>query len=236
MTPATRLRSSVDISLGLAALMRDATAAVNRRGVAAAGPLVGLVGRNLTRITGSASLAESLELRGVRLREEARVQLSHLLDQLVPPVIAAVLQRIDLTAIVHEQVDVDRLVKDVDLDAAASRLDVEAVAGRLDVDAVAARLDLEAVVDRLDLTRIVLERVDMDRVIPDVLDHVDLVGIAEYLVDEIDLPQIVRDSSGALASDTVRGVRMRGVAGDRAIQRARNRMFHRTAGSDSPEP
>jgi hypothetical protein len=63
---------------------------------------------------------------------------------------------------------------------------------------------------------------------------VDIVGIAEYVVDAIDLPQIVRDSSGALTSDTVRGVRMRGVAGDRAIRRVRDRVLRRGAEPDQP--
>lgn len=227
MTTLTWLRSGADVSLGIADVLLTSATAVNRRGAALAGPALGTVSRTLSHATHTDSLARDLQARGARVRSDARIRLSLLLDRLVPSILAAVLQRTDLTAVVHEQVDIDQLVKDVDLDGVASRLDIDAVAARLDVDAVVARLDLTRIVlERVDLTRIVLERVDMDRVVPDVLAHIDLVGIAEYLIDAIDLPQIVRDSSGALASDTVRGARLRGVAGDRAIQRLRDRMLH----------
>ena len=112
---------------------------------------------------------------------------------------------------------------------------------RLDVDAavalVLARLDLAAVVstalDQVDLNQLVLDRVDLGRVIDAalqqvdltkvVMEQVDLVTVAEYVVAEIDLPEIIRASTGSMASETVRGLRMQGVGADQAVTRAVDR-------------
>jgi hypothetical protein len=233
LTTPSWLRSSADVSLGLAGLLASAGASGARRNLAVASPVLRVVARDVVLLTGSSRRVRELQARGELLRERTRIELSRLLDRMVPVLLASILRRMDLTAVVHEQVDIDRLVKDVDVDGVASRLDLDAVVQRVDVDAVVQRVDLDTIVQRLDLTGIVLDRVDMERVVQEVLSHVDIIGIAEYVVDAIDLPQIVRDSSGALTSDTVRGVRMRGVAGDRAIRRMRDRMLRR--GGTSPE-
>jgi hypothetical protein len=161
-----------------------------------------------------------------------RGDLSRLLDVLVPIVTVEVLRRIDLTAAVTEYVDLDAVVSHVDLDA---------IAARLDVDAVAARLDIEAVVDRMDLTRLVQERVDLDAIVADVdidriaarididavIDRIDLVGLVQEVIAEVDLPEIIRESTGSMASETVRGARMQGIAGDEAIGRVVDRLLLR---------
>jgi predicted RNase H-like nuclease len=95
------------------------------------------------------------------------------------------------------------------------------------VDAVAQRLDFDAILDRLDLTDIVLERVNLDLLVSEVLGRIDLVGLAEQVIDAIDLPEIIRESTGSMASDTVRGVRMQSIAGDEAISRAVDRLLLR---------
>jgi len=171
--------------------------------------------------------------------------------------IEAVLDRLDLTAIVLERVDLDALVKvvldRVDIDAVARRLDVEAVVERLDLTAivlervdldalvkvvldrvdingVARRVDVEAVLDRLDLTAVVLQRVDLDALVKTVLariDIADIVGLAEEVIDAVDLPEIIRESTGSMASDTVRGARMQGIVADEAVGRAVDRLLLR---------
>ena len=170
-----------------------------------------------------------------------RREVSRGLDVAVPAVLDAVLRRVDLTGIVRRYVDLDAIVSEVDLDAAAARLDVDAVAGRLDLDSVAARLDVEAVVDRLDLTRIVRERVDLDGLVAGVdvdavaarldidrvIARIDLVGLAEDVIAAVDLPEIIRESSASVASDTVRGARMQGISADEAVGRAVERLRHR---------
>jgi hypothetical protein len=170
--------------------------------------------------------------RGGRRRDEAVRELSAWLDRVVPVLATELLRRIDLTEAVRRYVDLNGLVAGVDVDA---------VATRLDVDAVAQRLDIEAVMNRLDLTSIVRERVDIDAVVDTVdldaaaarldidaiIARVDLAGLAQDVIAEIDLPEIIRESTGSVASETVRGVRMRGISGDDAVGRAVDRLRHR---------
>jgi hypothetical protein len=51
------------------------------------------------------------------------------------------------------------------------------------------------------------------------LNHVDLAAIARQVVADIDLPDLIRDSSGALASETVRGLRMQSIGADERVSR-----------------
>ena len=96
------------------------------------------------------------------------------------------------------------------------------------IDAVVVVRDLEEVVDaalqELDLTKIVMDRVD-------------LVTVAEYVVAAIDLPEIIRASTGSMASETVRGLRMPGVGADQAVTRAVDKVLfrraHRRAAADA---
>jgi hypothetical protein len=162
---------------------------------------------------------------------------------------AIVEQSVDLDALVGT-VDLDAAAARLDVDAVAARLDVDAVAARLDLDAVAQKLDLEAVLDRLDLTALVAQRVDLNRLVNDVdldavaarldvdgvvrtvdldaiIARVDLVGLAEQVINAIDLPEIIRESTGSVASDTVRGARMQGIAADDAVGEAVSRAVDR---------
>lgn len=144
----------------------------------------------------------------------------------------AVLDRIDLTEVVLKRVDLSAVVRAVlaDLDLTAvvlERVDLDAVAQGLDLDAIARRLDLDTVLDRLDLTAVVLERVDLDALVKAVLDRIDLVGLADEVIDAVDLPGIIRESTGSMASDTVRGARMQGIAADEAVSRVRDRLLLR---------
>ncbi len=177
-----------------------------------------------------------------------------LLDVVVPVVVEEIVRRLDLTSLITRHVDLDRIVSGVDLDAVAQRLDIDAVAARidlgaivnrldidaiaagidldaivnrLDLDAVARGLDVEAIVDRLDLTKIVLTRLDLEAVVSAALDTVDLPGIAVEVIDAIDLPEIIRESTGSMASDTVRGARMQGIAADETVSRVVGRLLSR---------
>jgi len=106
-----------------------------------------------------------------------------------------VLDRMDLTAVVHDRVDLNYIVSTVDLDAAVARVDI---------DAIVERVDIKAVIDRIDLA-----------------------GIAQEVIKEMDLPEIIRASTGSVASETVRGVRMQGVVGDEAVGRVVDRVLLR---------
>ena len=144
--------------------------------------------------------------------------------------IPAVIERLDLTGIVLEQVDLDRVVHTV-LDG----LDEEQIAGlaaKVDVDTIARRLDIEAVLDRMDLTSTVLKRVDLVKVVDAVLDQMDLIALANEIIDGVDLPEIIRDSTGSMASETVKGVRMQGIGADQAVDRALDRLLLRRSRSN----
>ena len=242
--------SLIDLAVGAAELSVDVAFPLGRRVGSAARPVAGAVLRPpmLAPRFQPMTWLKALERRGDRGRRRLLAGLSLGLDELVPLVAEALLQRIDLTGAVRRHVDLDALVVGVDLDVAAARLDVDAVARRLDVDAVLARLDLTRIVrDQVDLDSLV-STVDLDAAagrldLEAVIERIDLVGLAKDVIAELDLPEIIRESTGSVASDTVRGVRMQGITGDQAVGRAvdrlrlgRGRRESGTGGPDSSPP
>lgn len=97
----------------------------------------------------------------------------------------------------------------------------------VDVDAVVAAVDIDAILSRVDLTDVVLDRVDLDAVVAAVLDRLDLVALTADVIEGVDLPEIIRQSTGSMASDTVRGVRMQGITADTAVARTVDRLLLR---------
>ncbi len=99
--------------------------------------------------------------------------------------------------------------------------------------------ELDHVLDRL-APAFVSEAMRHVNVTELVQQHVDLVTIAQDLIAEIDLPEIIRDSTRAVASDTLLGVRMQSISGDdaigRAVDRLRLRRTPRVAAPDSIRP
>ena len=122
------------------------------------------------------------------------------LDRLVPVIADAIIERIDLTDLVIEQVDLSRIVT-----SALDSLDLtQLVIDRVDVDAIVAEADIEAVIDR-----------------------VPIIPLANYVIDEIDLPQIIRSSTGGIASDAMNAVRVQGVGADQLVSGLADRMLLR---------
>jgi len=96
------------------------------------------------------------------------------------------------------------------------------------------RNELDAVLDRLlpALLTEMMRHVDVAELLQE---NVDVVALAEEVIAEIDLPEIIRDSTGAMASDTLLGVRMHSISGDDAIARAVDRLRLRlTRGTVEP--
>jgi hypothetical protein len=94
--------------------------------------------------------------------------------------------------------------------------------------------ELDAVLDRLlpALLTEMMRHVDVTELLQE---NVDVVSLAEEVIAEIDLPEIIRDSTGAMASDTLLGVRMQSISGDDAIARAVDRLRLRlTRGTVAP--
>jgi hypothetical protein len=135
----------------------------------------------------------------------------------------AVLERVDLDAVVA-RVDLDAVVARLDLDRIVDKVDVSRVIDKVDLDQVVSRVDLDRAVDRVDLDRAV-DRVDIDRV----LSRTDLAGLARYVVAEIDLPGLLRASTGSVTTEVVRSVRDQGADADRAVERVVDRLLRRQA-------
>ena len=101
------------------------------------------------------------------------------------------------------------------------------------------RNELDAVLDRL-LPALLTEMMRHVNVTELLQENVDVVALAEEVIAEIDLPEIIRDSTGAMASDTLLGVRMQSISGDdaiaRAVDRLRLRLTRGGAGPAAVEP
>lgn len=205
-----------------------------------------------------ATLVGELARTGGADREQLTRQVEALLDVWTPAIVAMVVERLDLTRLVEENVDLDQIVSTVDLDAAVARVDLDAAVRRVDLDAAVGLVDLDAIVATVDLDAAVarvdidgiIDRVDLDGVaakldvdavvaradLDAVIDRIDLVGIVQEVLDVIDLPAIIRDSTGSMASETVRGVRMTGVGADDALARVVDRaLFRRRRTHQLPE-
>jgi hypothetical protein len=64
--------------------------------------------------------------------------------------------------------------------------------------------------------------------------RLDLIGLAEYVVEEIDLPGIIQSSSGAMASEGMREVRWQGVGADERVAHVVDRMLRRRPRAPGP--
>ncbi len=236
----------LDVAVGVSA-QAVTTAGAVRHGVrSVAGPVAEVVLRPpvVARRLQPATWLDGFARRGAVRRGEMVRGLSAALDLLVPAVVVEVVRRLDLVALVRKYVDLDRIIAEVDLDSAVSRVDLDAVVGRLDMDAVVARLDLNRIVrERLDLDGLVAD-VDLDAAaarldVEAIIERVDVVGIARDVIAEIDLPEIIRESSGTMAAETLQGVRMQSMHGDDAISRVVDRLVARKgrgrAATPSPE-
>jgi hypothetical protein len=167
--------SALDLTVAMGGAVVDTALRVTR----VAKPLIMLLPRFSSTVMATPLgvwLAEESR-RGEERRLSLRRDLDSLVDTLVPQVVDVVLERLDLTRVVRQHVDVNEVARDV---------------------------DLQAIVARLDLAR-----------------------LAEEVIDAVDLPEIIRESSGSVASETVRTVRMRGVAGDSSVSRVTERLFRR---------
>jgi hypothetical protein len=109
-----------------------------------------------------------------------------------------------IAAAVLEQVDLNAVVARVDLDRIVEHLDLDAIVDRLDLDQIAARIDVGAVVARIDLA-----------------------GLTEQVMDEVDIGELIRESSGTMATETVDALRVQGMRADRLLSRVVDRILQR---------
>jgi hypothetical protein len=146
------------------------------------------------------------------------------LKVIVPEIAQGLADQVDLTALVRERIDVNAIVDDVEIDRILDRIDLDEVVSRVDLDAVVSRVDLDAVVDRVDVDRVVA-RVDLDAIIG----RLDVAAIAQEVIEDVDLPRVIRESSGAMAGETVRTARVQGMHADRLVARIVDTVLRREA-------
>jgi hypothetical protein len=101
---------------------------------------------------------------------------------------------------------------------------VRAALGPLDLThIVRARVDMNALVDEIDVDRIVA-RVDIDSLV----ERVDIAGLIQEVLDEIDLPSLIRESTGTITSDAIEEARYVSLDADRMVARVIDRLLRRS--------
>jgi hypothetical protein len=176
---------------------------------------------------------------------------------LVPQVVDAALDQIDLNELVAERIELDQVIDRLDLDRVIARLDIDAIVSRIDFDRIIERIDVRAivsrvpvddVVSRLDIDAIVAG-VDIDRVVSRVdvqsvadridlqalVDRLDLAAIANEVIEEIDLTGIIQEAMGSMTTETVGGIRVQSMNADRAIARLVGRVLGRAGEDETTE-
>jgi hypothetical protein len=150
--------------------------------------------------------------RGLAEQRRAQDVAARAARALIAALVAAVVDEIDLDQVVA-RVDLNQVVARVDLNQIAARIDLDEIVDRVDVDAIAARIDLDAIVARLDIDAI--------------LARVDLPALTEQVIDEVDLGEIIRESSSTMASETVDALRVQGMRVDGLVSRIVDRILLR---------
>ena len=127
-----------------------------------------------------------------------------------------------LATAVLDEIDLDQVLARIDLDRIVDRINPNQIAARIDLDKIVDRIDLDAIVDRIDLD-VIVARVDIDAI----LARVDLPGLTEQVIDEVDLGEIIRESSSTMASVTVDALRVQGMHVDGLVSRIVDRILQR---------
>ena len=87
---------------------------------------------------------------------------------------------------------------------------------------------VDSVLDRMNLTDIVIDRVDIDEVVAkanlvEIIDRLPLIDLANYIIAEIDLPTIIRESTGGMATEVINTTRMQAIDSDAVLERVVDR-------------
>jgi hypothetical protein len=168
--------------------------------------------------------------RGLAEQRRAQEAAARAVRTLMAALVAAVIDQMDLDQVmarvdldqVVARIDLDRIVGRIDLNQIAARIELDEIVDRIDVDAIAKRIDLDTIVRRIDLDAIVA-RVDIEAV----LARVDLPGLTEQVIDEVDLGEIIRESSSTMATETVDALRAQGMRVDGLVSRIVDRILQR---------
>jgi hypothetical protein len=162
-----------------------------------------------------------------RREEAARAFIQSLMTEIVD----ATLDHMDLTSLALERIDVDRILDAMDLNSLIDRVDIDRALKRIDLNEVVARIDIERIVARVDVDELAA-KVDLEAMI----ERLELAKIAEEVIDELDVGELIRDSTGSMATETVEGIRIQGMNADRFVSRLVDRAFGRRDNDDRRTP
>jgi len=100
---------------------------------------------------------------------------------------------------------------------------------------------VNAVIGRMNLTEIVIDRVDIDEIVAQadlerIIDRLPLIDIANYIIEEIDLPQIIRQSTGGIATEAMNTTRMQAIDADDLVQRVVDKIMLRRKARKTDAP
>jgi hypothetical protein len=258
LTPAEAVRRATGLALGAAGLALDiARAIVERSGPAGPGVRAGAAGTatppgppGTLRLLPAAVLGLGLEAQrrsldaaaavGARLPPPVRVVARPAAAAATAPLVA-LWRRLDLDGWAARGLAEQRRNQQHAAQVARSLVGavVAAVLEQVDVDAVVARVDLDQIVDRIDLDRIVA-RIDLDAIadridVDAVVARVDLAGLTEQVLDEVDVGELIRESSGTMATETVDALRVQGMRADRLLGRVADHLLGRKDQRDTAQ-
>ncbi len=113
--------------------------------------------------------------------------------------------------------------------AAKLAYDTASTAVSSTLDAVVPRVT-EAILRRVDITQIVVSNVDVNKIAAEVklepiIDRIPIVTIADYVIEEIDLPEVIRGSTGGIAEQVMQTVRFKAIQSDVAVERLVDRIL-----------
>lgn len=139
----------------------------------------------------------------------AKALVGSALDRLVPPIADAIIRRIDITDVVLSHVDLRSIVM--------------------------------TAINDIDLTQIVVDQVDVNEIVgladvDAVIDRVPMLQIADYIIEEIDLPQIIRESTGGVALDAFTTTRVSAIRTDEVISKIVDTLLLRRRQRDLDAP
>lgn len=130
-------------ALGAAVIAAEAAAGAAEQLAATIGPAMSWLAEPLANAEASdlaASVVRVLDGRWKSSQTEMIEAAAMFLGAAVPAVIKTVGDRVDLTALVRDHLDVNALLANVDVTRIADRLDVDALVSRIDLEALAERI------------------------------------------------------------------------------------------------
>jgi len=100
------------------------------------------------------------------------------------------------------------------------------------VTAIAVQM-VEQILAELDLTTLVREQVDVNAIaaefdIDAIVDRIDLIGLANKVIDGVDLPAIIRESTNSVTAEVMTDVRTQGERADDMVAGIVDRVLRRT--------